>query len=314
MITLLIAFVSENALDKRSIVIGMGEIALDALYDSLKILGVAFVVYFLLSFFEGKVAELLEKKRKFAPLIGSLTGSIPQCGISVVASDLFTKGHLTPGTLLAIYLATSDEAMPILFGDFGGKWYMGFALLGVKMVGAAFFGTLFDLIYKKGTIEVDEHLRECQGEETLHYGCCGHEVEGEKESPWHEHLLHPLFHSFKIFVYAFIINFLFSWLVSAIGGETALASFLSSNLYLSPLYAIAIGLIPNCASSVVLSEVYILGGIPFGALVSGLAVNAGLGPLYLFKNKKTIKHGLIIMGVTIICALIMGYSFIWVTI
>lgn len=292
----------------------VGQIALDALFDSLKILGVAFLVYFLLSFFEGKVAELLEKKKRFAPVMGSLTGSIPQCGISVVASDLFTKGHLTPGTLLAIYLATSDEALPILFTDFSGKWYMGFALLGAKIVGGAIFGTLLDLFWPKGKAEVEEHLRTCEGEETVHYGCCGHEVEGEDEGPWHEHLLHPLFHSLKIFVYAFVINFLFSWLVSAIGGEEVLASFLKSNLYLSPLYALAIGLIPNCASSVVLSEVYLLGGIPFGALVTGLSVNAGLGPLYLFKNKKTIKHGLIIMGLSIICSLIMGYSLIWVTI
>jgi len=283
----------------------VGQIALDALLDSLKVLGVSFLVYFLLSFFEDKLARLLEKKKGYGPLLGSLSGSIPQCGISVVASDLYVKGSISMGTLVAVYLSTSDEALPIIFSSFGGKWYMAFVLLAIKMVGGALFGTLVDLIYRptfteRGSIPVS----------VCHKGCCGHEVEGE--GAFHEHFLHPLFHSLKIFLYAFIVNFLFNWLISYLGGEEALASFLSSNLYLSPLYALLVGLIPNCASSVVLSEVYLLGGIPFGALLTGLAVNAGLGPIYLFKSKKSWKEGVTVMLIVIASALIMGYAFLWI--
>jgi hypothetical protein len=291
----------------------LADIALDALYDSLKIFGLAFLFYFLLSFFENKIATLLEKKKKYGPVFGAVSGAIPQCGISVVASDLFTKEHITMGTLVAIYLACSDEALPIIFGDFSGKWYMGFALLGVKIVGGIFFGYLVDLLANRDNDEVTNHLEHCEGEHDVHFGCCGHEVEGD-ESKLHEHLWHPLWHSFKIFLYAFVINFAFNWIVYAMGGETQLALFLSNNYYLSPLYALLVGLIPNCASSVVISEVYLLGGIPFGALVTGLCVNAGLGPLYLFKSKKNIKEAFIVMGVTIVAALILGYAFIWVKI
>jgi hypothetical protein len=289
----------------------MGEIALDALIDSTKILGVAFVVYFVLSFFEGKIATLLEKNKRYAPVFGSLTGAIPQCGISVVGSDLFTKNHLTIGTLLAIYIACSDEALPILFGDFSGKWYMGFALLAVKIVGGAIIGSLVDLFFQKDQEKVDNHMEECKGDDNVHIGCCGHEVEAEDESPIHVHFLHPLFHSLKIFVYAFLISFFFNWIVMAIGGEENLAAFLNSNRYLSPLYAILIGLIPNCASSVVISEVYLNGAIPFGALVAGLVMNAGLGPLYLFR-KKHLKDAFIVLGLLFVSALVLGYAFIWV--
>lgn len=283
----------------------MGQIALDALYDSLKVLGVSFLIYFLLSFFEDKLARLLEKKKGYGPVFGSLTGAIPQCGISVVASDLYSGGSITMGTLIAVYLSTSDEALPIILGNFSGLWYMGFALLAIKMVWGAFTGTLVDLVHHPSlSAEPSRPVSSC------HKGCCGHEVEGE--GPWHEHLLHPLVHSLKIFVYAFIINFLFNYLIFSIGGEDVLASFLAANRYLSPLYAVAVGLIPNCASSVVLSEVYLLKGIPFGALLSGLAVNAGLGPLYLLKNKSRWKDNLLIMAILIVSALILGYAFLWI--
>lgn len=289
----------------------LGELALDTLYDSLKILGVAFVLYVLLSFFEGKIASLLEKKKRWAPLFGSLAGAIPQCGISVVGADLYTKRHITMGTLVAIFIACSDEALPIFFGSFNGKWYMVFPLLAIKIVGGFLIGYAVDFFNTKDDREVSEHLESCEGKPQCHYGCCGHEIEGEKEGPWHEHLLHPLVHSLKIFAYSYVISFLFGYLVLSIGADK-LAAFLDTNFYLSPLYAVVIGLIPNCASSVLLSDLYLSGALPFGALVAGLSVNAGLGPIYLFKNKATIKEGFLITAVLLLGGLALGYTFIWV--
>ena len=292
-----------------------GEIALDSLLDSLKVFVFAFVIYLFLSFFEGKIASLLEKNKKQAPLFGSLVGVVPQCGISVVAGDLYTKDHITLGTLVAIFIACSDEALPIMFGNFEGKWPMAFALIGLKIVYGAFFGYMVDLFFRKRAKLTDEHLEHCEGNHDLHHGCCGHEVEdGGKETPLHEHLIHPLIHSLKIFAYAFVISLLFGTLFEWLSSNYDMEAFLSSSYWFSPLFAVIIGLIPNCASSVLLAELYVESALPFGALLAGLAVNAGLGPLYLFKQKKTIKSALIIEGLLILFGLVMGYSFMWVNI
>ena len=292
-----------------------GEIALDSLFESLKVLAFAFVIYFILSFFEGKIASLLERNKKQAPLFGSLVGAVPQCGISVVAGDLYTKDHITLGTLVAIFIACSDEALPVMFGNFEGKWPMAFALLGLKIVFGAFFGYMVDLFWRKKDHVVDEHLEHCEGNHDIHKGCCGHEVEeGGKESPLHEHLVHPLLHSLKIFAYAFVISLLFGTFFGWLESVTDLQAFLTSSYWFSPLLAVLIGLIPNCASSLLLAELYVSGTLPFGALLAGLAVNAGLGPLYLFKQKKTLKSAFIIEGLLIAFGLIMGYAFMWVNV
>jgi uncharacterized membrane protein YraQ (UPF0718 family) len=293
-------------------IIGMGDMALDSLYDALKVFLAAFLVYLLLSFFEGKFARLLEKNNRYAPLYGSLFGTIPQCGISVVGSDLFVKGHLTMGTLIAIYLACSDEALPLFWGDVTGKWYVSFILIGIKVVYGCLVGLAVDLFDKSGRQEVQEHLRECSGEVQCHYGCCGHEIEEKKENPWHEHLLHPLWHSFKIFVYAFLVSFFFGWIVLSIG-EDNMNAFLTSNFWFSPLIAVLIGLIPNCASSVLITKLYLLNALPFGALLGGLSANAGLGPLYLFR-KGHLKRALIIYAVLILSSIAIGYAFLLVNI
>lgn len=293
----------------------IGEIALDSLFDSLKVLGLAFVIYFTLSFFEGKIASLLERKKKAAPILGAAAGVIPQCGISVVASDLFSSDHITIGTVVAIFIACSDEALPIIFGDFEGRWYMAFALMGVKIVGGALIGVLIDLLFRKKNKAVEHHLEECHEEHEIHKGCCGHEIhehEEEKESFAHEHLIHPLIHSLKIFGYALVVSFLFGLFFEWLGTVTDLEEVLSSSYWFSPLIAILIGLIPNCASSVLISELYISGAVPFGALIAGLAVNAGLGPLYLLKDKKTFKKALVIEGLLIASAVALGYAFMWV--
>ncbi len=285
------------------------ELALDSLYDSLKVLALAVLIYVLLSFFEAKLAKLLEKNKKWGPFFGSLVGAIPQCGMSVVASDLYLKKHLTMGTLIAIFLSTSDEALPILLGDFSGRWYMAFLVIAIKIGAGSLFGFLVDLLSHRNDEEVDEHLSECHGETDIHHGCCGHRIEHSDEGPWHEHLLHPLLHSLKIFLYTYIVSFLFGLLILGIG-EDNLNSFLLANCYLSPLAAIVVGMIPSCASSVLLSNLYVAGALPFGALLSGLSMNAGLGPIYLFKSKKNLKNSLLIMALLMLFSLALGYAFI----
>ena len=292
----------------------VGELALDTLFDSLKVLAVALVLYVVLSFLENKIALLLERKKRLAPVFGSLAGAIPQCGISVVGADLFSKGHLTIGTLFAIFIACSDEALPILFGDWSNKWYIGFIVVGIKIVFAIIIGMLLDLIFIKKNKDVDSHMEHCDGEEEIHVGCCHHHIEEEKdENIWHEHVLHPLFHSLKIFAYSYVISFLFGLLILGVGKDN-ISAFLTQNYYLSPLFSSIIGLIPNCAASVLVSNLYLEGLIPFGALLAGLSASAGLGLLYLFKDKEHLKRTLGIVGLQFLFAIVLGYSLIWVNI
>lgn len=277
----------------------MLDVLLDALFDSLKVLAIAFILYVLLSFFENKLVSLLEKHKKLSPLFGSTVGLIPQCGLSVVASDLYIKEKISLGTIFAVFFACSDEALPILFSSKEGLIYA-LPLLGIKFIGGFLIGFLIDTIYRK-TLNNEE------GEHSHLKGCCGHELhEEENESKLHEHLLHPLIHSLKIFLYVLIVNVIFGIIVYYIGEENII-NFLSKSKYLTPLFCAIIGLIPNCASSVLITELFILGGIPFGALFSGLAVNAGLGLVYLLKNKKTLKSVLILESILIVSSIIFGY-------
>ncbi len=285
---------------------------LDALFDSLKIFGLAFLFYFLFSFFEGKIARFLESKKRLGPFFGALSGSVPQCGISVVGSDLFCSNHISMGTLIAIYLATSDEALPVLCSDFSSRWYVVILLIAIKFLYAFLIGSILDACFKKSAKKVDEHLEGCEEKESHeHLGCCAHQVEGE--GALHEHLLHPLFHSLKIFLYSLAITFLFNCLIFFCGGEEAFASFLASQYYLSPLYSILIGLIPSCASSLIISEAYLSGALPFGALLAGLSVNAGLGPIYLLKSKSKRKEGIVVIAVLMLSSLLLGYLFMLIS-
>ena len=153
------------------------------------------------------------------------------------------------------------------------------------------------------------HLRSCEGEPSSHIGCCGHEIEGE--GPFlKEHLLHPFLHSLKIFLYSFLVSFLFGILVFYVGEESIL-SFLEGQRAITPLLALVVGLIPNCASSVLLSTLYVGGGLPFGALLAGLAMNAGLGPLYLLKDRTRWKEKGLVFIFQALGALALGYSFLW---
>ncbi len=290
-----------------------GSVILDAFLDSLKILGFAFVIYFALSFLEGKLSALLSKRKGLSPLLGSLAGAVPQCGVSVVASDLYLQGKVTAGTLVAVFIACSDEALPALFSDFTAErfWYP-YALLAIKIVFGMLFGYLVDFLFRRHMVPeaVDDPS-------FAHpHGCCGHEIDlgeehREKSSFWHEHLVHPLLHSLKIFAYSFVISSFFGMLFYLWVGEEAMASFVSQNLYLSPLFSALVGLIPSCASSLLIAELAGEGILPFGAMLAGLAVNAGLGPITLFR-KGHFRDSFFVYLSVFVLGLALGYAFIWV--
>lgn len=291
-------------------------IVLHSLEESLKVFVVALVLYFIISFVEERIARGLGKKNRFSPLIASALGLVPQCGFSVVASDLYVKRHITMGTLIALFLACSDEALPILLSQADKENILSIILIVVlKFVIGFVTGFVVDLLLTKHKHEVHEHLEHCHKsfEEEVHIGCCSHPIEGgDEHSKVYKHILHPLVHSLKIFAYVLGITLLFNTLIHYLGEEN-INEFLQTNKYLAPLISSLIGVIPNCAASVAITNVYLLGGLSFGACISGLCMNAGLGLVFLFKKKTNIKNSFTILGIMFGVSLFVGYLICFIT-
>ena len=273
------------------------DILLDSLKDSVLVFAFVFLFHVILSFIETPVSNFLVKRKKTAPIFGALFGLIPQCGTSVVAAELYIKRLITFGTLIAVFLACSDEALLVLLGAWNEKTLAIFPLIGLKLAAGILFGFLIDLVIARHQkLEEVDHIDEKQE-------CHEHHHEN---TPIHAHLVHPLIHALKIFIYVFIINLVLGLLIGWVG-EDNFANFMISNRYLAPLFTSTIGLIPNCASSVLITELYLSGTLSFGALFAGLLVNSGLGVMILIKEYKNIKKTLLILGVCFAIAVSLGY-------
>lgn len=333
----------------------MGEVFLDAFIDSLKVFAVLFAISLIFSLFEDKIGKGIKLKGAVAPLVGTAVGLLPQCGFSVVATDLYQKRHITVGTLFGVCLATSDEAVPLFLANPSKALHI-LPILLAKFIIGVLVGYVADLICVKNRKAVKEHNADCTHAPEIHIGCCGHEIdslEQEKTTELNDgnsvasenlhaandaketgnvsteesgdsckderdkkkekikkglkrYLLHPLVHSFKIFAYIFVINVIFGIIIYEVG-EDALLNFVSENKYVAPLLAVIVGAIPNCASSVIISNLYLLGGLGFGATVGGLCMNAGLGFAVLFKNVKAWKENLAIFFAMFFISIAFGY-------
>ena len=271
------------------------DILLDALKDSVLIFAFVFLFHVILSFIETPVSNFLVKRKKTSPIFGALFGLIPQCGTSVVAADLYIKRFITIGTLIAVFLSCSDEALLILLAAWNEKTLMIFPLIGLKLAAGILFGLLIDLIIRKQHVEDIDHIEEEKECHTHHH----------ENTLIHAHLVHPLIHSLKIFAYVLIINLALGLLIGFVGEEN-FANFMISNRYLAPLFSSIIGLIPNCASSVLITELYLSNTLSFGALFAGLLVNSGLGLMILIRHKE-IKKTLIVLGICFAIAVSLGY-------
>lgn len=279
----------------------MWDIVLDAFLDTLKVLPFLIIIYILIELLENKTSFTKNKKilqGKLAPLIGTATGLIPQCGFSVMAAKLYDKKLIRTGTLLAIFIATSDEAFIILLSSGTSAAALAPLILIKLFVGLA-IGYLVNFLLSR------EKLDEPQEGEDLHGYSCGHEHEGK--SNLKVYFLTPLLHSLKIALYLLIVNLAFGFLIEYVG-EEKIAHFMSSGLYVQPLITSLIGLVPNCVSSVVITETYINGGIAFGSCVAGLCANAGLGFVVLLKNTKAIKRNLLLIAVVYVVSTLVGIA------
>ncbi len=262
----------------------MWDIILDAFLDTLKVFPFLLVIYILIEFIEHKTTFTRNHKilqGNLAPLIGSATGLIPQCGFSVMAAKLYDRGLIRTGTLLAVLIATSDEAFIILLSS-GTAAAAIMPLVVIKLLVGVGVGYLVNFLYS-----AEKLSNEC--EEEIHAYSCGREHEGESNLKLY--LLNPLLHSLLIAFYLLIVNLIFGFVIAQVGEET-IASAMIGGVYFQPFITSLIGLIPNCASSAIITGTYIHGGITFGSCVAGLCANAGLGLVVLFKNTKRIKRNI----------------------
>lgn len=318
----------------------MGDVFLDALLDTLKILPFLLVMNFLIEFVEYKTKGLKANKilsGGVAPLLGTAVGVVPQCGFSVVATELYGKRKIALGTLLAVYIATSDEALPIMLSSYAGVTKL-WPVLVIKIcfaliVGYSVFGIekLVALNSKKSVAATteEEHDHDGESEEHIHehadehdgeihiHGCHHHSLE-EKDEPkgaltkkqkaarvWSVYLKHPLVHTATVILFIFIVNIVFGIAVYYVG-EDRLAEFVSSTGYFQPLLAALVGLIPNCAASVVITELYVVGGLNLGGTVAGLCVSAGIAYAVLAKQNRPIKNTLLIILLMYVLSVTLG--------
>ena len=261
--------------------------------DSVKLL--LFFTYLLMELLEhttgGKVQNKIKNAGKVGPLWGGLLGIMPQCGFSAAAASLYAGRVITVGTLLAVFLSTSDEMLPIFISESVAPATI-IKILGAKVCIAIISGFLAELVYvnvfKKKEKDMDIHVV-CEEE---HCSC----EDGVLKS--------ALKHTLKIFVYILLITFILTLVIEMIG-EDHLAVVFQNIPVVGEMIAALVGLIPNCASSVVITELYLSGIIGAGAMMSGLLVNAGVGLLVLFRLNRNWKQNAGIM------AALYGFGVVW---
>ena len=267
--------------------------------DTLKVFPLILLIYILIEFLEHRTSfsenhKLLQGK--MAPLLGTVTGIIPQCGFSVMAAKLYDRGFIRTGTLLAVFLATSDEALIVLIVDPVGAAAVA-PLVALKVVVGLAVGYAVNFL-------VRDELAVPAPPEDIHGYSCGREHEGK--SKLKVYFVEPLLHSLKIALYIFVVTLIFGYILEY-NRDAILSSFVGGP-YIEPFITSAIGLIPNCASSAVISQAYCEGGIYFGSMAAGLCCNAGLGFVVLLKNTKKIKRNLLLMAALYVISVLVGIA------
>ena len=248
--------------------------------DTLRILPFLFVTYFLMELLEhatgNKVTRLLSRSGKIGPLAAGFLGALPQCGMSSASAGLYSGRVITLGTLFAVFLSTSDEMLPVMLSNKAPVKTIVVLILTKIIIGVA-VGFITDLIIRrKSTLSVKKICQDenCKCDESI--------------------LRSSLYHTLKVALFVLIISFALELVIGAIGHDVLTGLFVKSKA-LSNVIAATVGVIPNCAASVILTELYLSGVISAGSLISGLLTGAGVGTLVLFKTNKSLRENLLIL-------------------
>ena len=268
---------------------------LDCLLDTLKLLPYLLITFIILELVEHKIGnknqKLLSKNKKYGPLLGSLLGAFPQCGFSAMASNLFSNRVITVGTLIAVFLSTSDEMLPIMLSEKVDILLL-LKIVGFKVLIGITIGYIIDLIYKSKQEKVEENIHHMCEEE--HCSCKNDGI-----------IISSIKHTLKIGIFVLIANLVINLLIYKIGEDNLSKILLSKNI-LTYFACSLIGLIPNCASSVIMTELYLSKLLTIGNLLSGLLTGSGLGILLLFKTNKNIKENILILSIIYLVGVLVG--------
>ena len=265
----------------------------EAFVDVLKTVPLLLVVYALLYYIENRLTNtptLLSRAAQFGPVVGALAGTIPQCGFSAAASALFCAGYLAPATLVSVFLATSDEAVPVLLAG-GASVGQVALLLAVKFAVAMIGGYLLKYtVFRRHRLESDEPVE-------VEMTAC----DCSAGSPVWSVVWHTLKTSFFLFAVMLVLD-----IIVHLIGEDVLASLLLSDTLFQPVLCAILGLVPSCAMSVLLSELFAAGTISFGALIAGLSTGAGFGYIVLFQDREGRRRALPVIAATLAVAIAAG--------
>ncbi|MDE6943888.1 MAG: arsenic efflux protein [Lachnospiraceae bacterium] len=255
---------------------------MDSFIDSIRLLPFLFLTYLAMEYLEHKAGQKMQETIRSAgaggPAIGSVLGIFPQCGFSTVASNLYAGRIITLGTLLAVFLSTSDEMLPIMISENVGA-AMILKILAVKVIAALTAGFAVDILSGNRRRQMQiEHLCE------QHHCHCENGI-------WKS----ALHHTIEIFLYIMVISFTLNLLIGWIG-EDAIGSLFLNRPVVGELVAALVGMIPNCASSVAITQLYLSGVLSAGAMISGLLAGSGVGLLVLFRVNDDQKENIKILG------------------
>ena len=260
----------------------MKEILIDTILDSIKLIPFLLLAFLIIELIEhklnNKTEKIITKSKKIGPIIGSILGAIPQCGFSVMATNLYITRIITLGTLISIYLSTSDEMLIIMISE-----KVPIILIIKILIIKIFFGILYGII-------IDIILSKKKQDNKTNYELCDKDNCNCNHSIILSAIKHTLHITLFIFIITLIINTIFTLL-----GEKYLSKILLTNNILSPLITSLIGLIPNCAASVILTELYLNKAISLGALIGGLLTSSGSSLLILLKKNKNKKENITII-------------------
>jgi hypothetical protein len=270
------------------------DILFEALLDTLKTLPFLFAAYLLIEFIEAKAEErtvaIIHRAGKLGPVLGGALGVIPQCGFSAATANLYVSGLISRGTLIAVFLSTSDEMLPILISHAAPAGFI-LKVLAFKMLVGILCGILIDLLDRRLHLSRERHIHDmCEQE-----GCnC---EDGIFKS--------ALIHTLKIAAFLLVVNLVLGFVIEAVG-EERLSSFLLNRPVIGQFLAALIGLIPNCASSVVLTDLYLQGGMSVGSMLAGLLTGSGVGILVLFRMDRRSKDRYLNLALLYLCGVVFG--------
>ncbi len=262
------------------------DIVLDAVIDSVKILPFLFITYLIMEYLENKTqdytAAIVQKTEHFGPLLGGIFGIVPQCGFSAAASNLYAGRVITLGTLIAIYLSTSDEMIPLLISEHFPIGTM-IKILIIKAVIGIIAGFIIDFVVH---IHHRAHNRADEDPVRISELCEKEHCHCDDDDDDHHGFMgiakSALVHTIHIFLFVLVLTLILNAVIELIG-EDRLSALLKTNPIVSHILAGLIGLIPNCAPSVIITELYLDQMITLGTMMSGLLVGAGIGLLVLFR-------------------------------